>query len=440
MATGMRSWSRFASAWALSVAAHGAICAVGALLVARSLSSPEAEVASGQTIAPALEVPVELELPVLVDDGTGALPAATVEPIAPPRGGGEAAPRPDTGEKGRGGTDTAEVPAVNLADRDDRALLSPEVRSRIDRSQVQRIASARERASREDWRASREPMELTFVASGRGSARPERRAKAARDPSAGARERGAPARPGTRLGAAALPPGAGVSPREVGGAAVGSDRASAGAGVRDGAPGKDHRSSAEVAFARPMVAEGTPSVPANEQGRPNDTVDSEQEVATAAPSIVHASAAGGAAGPGPGGQAGPGATGSGGVAGSGSSAKALGTGAGPTADNDAADRRRSLYMRHVMTKVYPLWANAFPKKAIAEGLQGTVVISFTIRADGSVANASVARPSGVPEFDENCRKAVLRGAPYAPLPPELGASFRWSMPFEAKNPAVRPKY
>ncbi|KYF83747.1 hypothetical protein BE11_00470 [Sorangium cellulosum] len=97
-------------------------------------------------------------------------------------------------------------------------------------------------------------------------------------------------------------------------------------------------------------------------------------------------------------------------------------------------------MRQVMAKLHPLWADAFPKWAAGEGLQGTVIVTFVIRADGTVGSASVTRPSGIPEFDENCRRAVLRGAPYPPVPPELGEIFRWSMPFEARNPAVLPKH
>ncbi len=75
-----------------------------------------------------------------------------------------------------------------------------------------------------------------------------------------------------------------------------------------------------------------------------------------------------------------------------------------------------------MAKLHPLWADAFPKWAAAEGLQGTVIVTFVIRADGTVGSASVTRPSGIPEFDENCRRAVLRGSPYPPVPPELGES------------------
>ena len=123
-------------------------------------------------------------------------------------------------------------------------------------------------------------------------------------------------------------------------------------------------------------------------------------------SLVHASAAGGAAGKGPGGQDGPGATGSGGVTGAGSRASALGTGAGPGVDQDPRDRRRMLYLRQVVAKITNRCIDAVPKSAIADGRQGTVFVSFTIQSDGSVAGVRVARPSGIPELDESCRAAV----------------------------------
>lgn len=432
--------SRIASAGVLSVAAHGVLAVFGAALFAGSLGDGSRATALAFDLAGAPEIPIEIELPKVAGEG---VETGDFEPdslFAPARGGGEAMPRPDTGRRGRGGADTAEEPAINLSDRSDRDLLMPEVRSRLERSQMQRVRSALERASREDWRASREPMELTFLASGRGGKRPERRRPADVDPSAGGREVGAPTKLGGELGARVHDRGAGESPRRAGGSAEGSAKPSQGLGVRDGAAGSDHRESARAALARPMVAQGTPSVPANEEGRPNDTVDSEQEVAPVRPSIVYASTAGGAEGPGLGGQAGAGAVGAGGVSGPGSSAKALGTGRGADLDSSATDQRRLTYLRQVMTKLHPLWANAFPKWAALEGLQATTIITFTIRADGTVASASVSRPSGIPEFDENCRKAVLRGSPYPPLPRELGPSFRWAMPFDVRNPAVRPRY
>jgi len=224
----------------------------------------------------------------------------------------------------------------------------------------------------------------------------------------------------------------------VGGRELGDPDPSRGLGVRDGAAGKDARASAEVPLARPLVAPGTPSIPADREGKPEDHVDSEQEVSLALQSIVHASTAGGAPGTLAGGSEGPFAPGSGGAVGPGSIANPLGSGRGAGLDPGALDRRRLDYVRRVLARIQPLWRDAFPRWAIAEGRGGTVVVSFVIRSDGSVASARVTRPSGIAEFDENCRRAVLRGAPFDPLPSELAPAFSWSMPFVAKNPAVRP--
>jgi TonB family protein len=190
-----------------------------------------------------------------------------------------------------------------------------------------------------------------------------------------------------------------------------------------------------------MVNEGTPSVPANVNAKPTDNVDSEQEVAAAMQSILHASTAGGAPGAGSGGRAGPGPAGAGGKDGPGAVARALGTGQGSGLDVDPRDRRRSDYMRRVIAKLGPYTQprKLMPASAMFEGAQGVVIVTFTIRADGSVASATITRRSGVPELDENFRRAILAAAPFPPLPPELGPTFRWAMPLDMRNPAVRPR-
>jgi TonB family protein len=438
----IRDEGRVASAWILSIVGHLVAFGLTGLALAGSLGKPPAPAITPPAPPQRDDDTVEIDLPRVVD---GSLLAATTPASALPalplaRGGGEGQPRPDMTQRGRGGTDTAENPALNLADRDEELVLSPELRSRFDRSQIQRIRSARHRASLEDWRASREPMELTFIASGHSvTDRPERRAPSDRDPSAGARDSGAPRVRGGVLGAGELPAGVGEARREPGGPVEGADRASPGVGVRDGATGDDHRASAKLAFARPDVQEGTPSIPAAVQGRASDTVDAEQEVALALQSIVHASNAGGAIGAGHGGQNGAGPSGSGGVAGPGSTSRALGNGSGAGFDSNPRDRRRTDYIRRVTGKLFAATAHAFPRWAAAEGLQGISIVTFTILANGSVASVSVTRPSGIPELDENCRQAVLRVAPLDPLPPEMGQSYRWAFPFDFRNPAVLPK-
>jgi TonB family protein len=437
----IREEGRVASAWVLSIVGHLVAFGLTGLVLAGSLGKPQLQPIP-RPPPPHLDDTVDIDLPRVVDGSllASTTPASALPALPLARGGGEGQPRPDMDHRGRGGTDTADDPALNLADRDEEAVLSPELRSRFDRSQIQRIRSARHRASLEDWRASREPMELTFVASGHSvTDRPERRTPSDRDPSAGAGDSGAPRQRGGALGAGEIPAGIGEARREPGGPIEGVDRASPGVGVRDGVTGEDHRASAKVAFARPEVQEGTPSIPAAVQGRASDTVDAEQEVALALQSIVHASNAGGAAGPGHGGQNGAGPSGSGGVAGQGSTSRAIGNGVGAGFDSNPQDRRRTDYIRRVSSKLYAATAHAFPHWAAAEGMQGISIVTFTILANGSVASVTLTRPSGIPELDENCRQAVLHVGPLDPLPPEMGQSYRWAFRFDFGNPAVLPK-
>jgi TonB family protein len=437
---------RVASAWVFSIVGHAVGLGLGGLLLASGLGGrPAAAVVKAPVATPPV-VEVEIDLPAVVD-GSALLnppppPQLPSEPLA--RGGGDAMPRLDTGHAGRGGTDASPTPAINLADRDDEILLSPEVMSHLDRTQIQRLRASKRRASREDWRASREPMELTFLAEGRRDRSPNRREHlkpGEHDPSSGGRASGPVTRQGGALGAAELPPGAGERAHPAGGPIEGVARASAGRGVRDGAPGEDHRDTAAVALARPFVNQGTPSVPADARDRPTDNVDSEQDVAVRMQSILHASNAGGAAGPGTGGQSGPGAAGSGGVNGPGSNARALGTGQGSGVDIDPRDRRRSEYLRHVLAKLgpYTSWRQLISVSTAVEGVQGVVTVTVTILADGSVAAATLTRSSGTPELDENFRRAFLKAGPFGPLPPEIGPTARFAIPLDLRNPAVRPR-
>ncbi|MFO0588504.1 MAG: energy transducer TonB [Polyangiaceae bacterium] len=432
-----------ASAWAASLFAHAAFVSLGALyFAAQSITLPPPDVAPKPTVPDTIVAPDSVDI-FVATDGTRD-PNALRLPYAPdlvPRGGGEGEPRVDSGRAGRGGTDTAEHRAVNLADHADDTYLSRDVQTRSDRDQIQRVKSAKDRASREDYRAALEPMELTFVASGHFGTRPERRPDAGVDPSRGGSDRGAPTKQGGAIGGDAPPVGEGLDPKIEGEPEQGADRETYGLGVRDGEPGHDHRDAAKIARARPFVDEGEPSVPADTQGKTRDTVDSEQESTARSTSIFHASPAGGAPGVGVGGKDGPGAPGAGGKEGPGSASKTLGTGVGSGVDNSQSDPRRQMYIRQVQSKVQAAYNAAprpFPTWAIMEGLQGTAIVTITIRSDGAVASASISRKSGVDEFDQNVRKIALGAGPMPAVPADLGATFTLSVPFVAKNPAVAP--
>jgi hypothetical protein len=271
-----------------------------------------------------LEDTFEIDLPPmsLADGPRIAAPDTSSQAAAPQPPGGAAVPRLDQQRPGRGGDPTGQA-ALNLADHDAGLLLSKDLLSRLDRSQVQRIRTASDRASLEDRRATWNPMELTFLVSGKGK-RQERRPAADTDPSRGERGASSPSVHGGAPGGAPQPPGEGEVARPVGNATAGGTRSSPARGAPDGNEGPDHHEGADVAFARPSVTRGRPAVPAAVVDRPRDNADSEQEVSSTTQSLLHASPAGGPAGEGRGGEEGPGAPGSGGDQGNGSTSRAGG--------------------------------------------------------------------------------------------------------------------
>jgi TonB family protein len=422
--------------FAVSLGAHVVLLALGALALSVGFSRPPID--SAKRVA---EIPIEmtpLELPGLhfgppIGEASDEMPIPD-DPVEP--GGGEGIARPDTDRTGHGGSRRVDSAALNLADSNDALTLSRDVTSRIDRDQVQRLQTSRERETFEDRRSTTHPMDLVFLASGRGHLA-ERRPNAAFDPNRGALR----ADPAAVRGSAVGTPhddGALASAHDLRGAAPGGEHPAPGVGVLTSAPGLDHRSSAAVARGRPRVIEAAPSIPADRTGSPKDNVDSEQEVAATVQSLVHASTAGGQLGGGPGGQDGPGSAGSEGSAGPGSRAAPFGGGAGPFTGLSDTDPRISAYRRSVLAKIYPLWENAFPKSAILEGKQGRAIVSLVIYSDGHVDGVRVSRPSGVPEFDDNVRLAVLRAAPFGHFPPSIPTpSMNWNITFDMNNPAVR---
>jgi len=197
------------------------------------------------------------------------------------------------------------------------------------------------------------------------------------------------------------------------------------------------RAAAPAAHARPQVIAGSESSPANQRGAQSDTVDAEQEVSAMSPSLLRASTAGGVPGTGPGGEPGPGRAASGGRRGPGAVASVLGGGGRGIAN--MADRRRRHYLRSMWSKIHASWSSAdFPRWAALAGRQGYTIVGFVVLANGAVRGVRLLRPSGVAEFDARMVRAVLRAAPFGPLPPELGPVLRQSHEFVINNPAVRP--
>ncbi|MEO7113758.1 MAG: energy transducer TonB [Polyangiaceae bacterium] len=352
--------------------------------------------------------------------------------------GGDRIARVDTSTRGHGGSGAAPLRAIHLEDRAEPFRYSPDALSRLDRDQVQRLRTANERASYEDRRATTHPMELIFLATSFYD-RQERRTPSDEDPSRGALQASQASLLGGKLGADQAHEDSGKQAFQRGAANSGSLLASPGVGVDDGSPGADHRSGARVAAGRPDVAQGPTTIPAVNSNRPSDTVDSEQEVSDLIRAQVHASMAGGAIGSGNGGSEGGGAPGAGGSIGGGSHPRPLGVGMGDWVDLQSEDPAFVAYFRKLHEKVDPLWAHAFPKSAILELKQGTVILRVTIESDGTAKVAwPPLRASGIDEFDRNCADAVRRAAPFDAIPAALGhRRLILDFPFAADNPIIK---
>ncbi len=423
---------------AFSAAVHGLVVAAGVGLLSLGWWGLERDPRSRltPTVPPPRTIDIELPLFYGESDQPGRAPSPPTALLST-LPAGAVVPRPDTGRPGQGGSDRAPEAAVNLADHDHGIRLARNLVSHIDRDQIPRILSSARRESLENQRLTSRPMELTFLASGSGT-RQERRPPADRPPSAGTRASVSPSEEGAdRLGRAPQPSGSDTSAIPAGGSSLGRDRSSPGVGVPDGSPGSDHRTSADVAFARPDVQIGVPSIPAPLSGSAKDNVDAAQQVAAVRQSLMDASTAGGRLGTGEGGQDGPGRPAFGGVDGPGSRSSPLGYGPGSNGWN-GTDPMLSLYRRSVVAKIWPYWGDAFPRWARAEMRQGRVIIAVTILPDGSLRTAQVVRPSGIDEFDENCLRAVRKAAPFEPFPKKFPSStLRWELSFDASNPVVR---
>ena len=380
--------------------------------------------------------------------------------------GGSTVARPDTATPGRGGEAEASAPAVNLAAANDGIRLSEAVQTWIDRSQVRRFGADGQRSSPENATLGPAPMSLLLLGMA-GSERSSYWSSALADWPAwlGVRQPAASAAlavrgpGGVQAVAWSGPSGAGAFGEPSFGAA-GEPWPGSAPGSEPGAPagdpsiqvtyvplddwapaqplGRDGVLRDRTAAGEAQGHEGAASAPGTERGPERDTAKAEQQEASMRQGALLASAAGGAPGRGVGGSPGPGAPGYGGVSGPGSIARPMGNGPGAYRGADPADLRRRSYLRGVLARVHPLWKDAFPRRAALEGKQGTTIIGFVIQADGSVGAASVVRPSGIPQFDENCRRAVLRAAPFPPLPAELRPALSFQLPFVFENPVVRP--
>ena len=413
----------------VSIAAHAAIAIVGAIGVARGLAHEPVDPAPGDEAhtfpAPNPDEPIIVELPpsMASDDLAPAATIAVAPPVEPPAlAGGAKTPMIDTGTAGKGGDPEVSASARNLGPRADDDTVASALRDDVIRDQDNRLDTSDERKSNVDRRMALQPMELTFVASGKGF-RYERKPVAAKDAPPGVPTVDKASVLGTALGDGATAGTEGVGDvlaKTAGGATLGASTASPNQGAAYGTPasvGALQLAGAAVAKARPNVDQGKPSVTANDKGQTSDDTDSDQ-ANTALKSLVDTTTFGGAkVGEGKGGVGGgsdPGAGGTGGIG-----AKSIALGDGPGSLDGPREKRRLAYFGNLQKRLGPLVASAFPREEELELRSGTVIVDLVLGKSGNVVDVVVIRPSGFASFDKNVVDAIRAAAMFEPVPDVL---------------------
>ena len=410
---------------------HASLLSGGAWLLARSLRTspvPALPLAAARPV----EVEAEVALPEVAADGTEAAAPSQLPPPLDVATGGRHTPRPDLAKAGRGGERTSAEAASNLASSIDPIALERDPDTLRKRSQVSRLRTAWQRESRDDRRATPTPMELTFLATGPGHIR-ARRAYAASDPARGIISGEVASTVGTKVGGHGATETGAQPDQASGGPIAGAEAQKLGKGAPDGRDEHEFHAAARVLFARPLVTQGRAAVPTETRGRPNDTLDSSQEVAAKVSSLLQASSAGGEVGPGVGGERDGNAPGAFGSSGSGSRSSPSGAGFGK---DFADDPGFSGYSRALRSHLGRVLAKAFPEWAIEQGRGGHVIFEMTLRADGKPTAVRLVRPSGVGEYDDNVLRAVRAVPSFGRLPDGFGVPAQFRVSWDAVNPTI----
>lgn len=410
-----------------SVVAHALLLAAGALILSQSLR----ERARPAAAPPALHS-LEVELPTFdpgASDSARESDAPPDELAEAPSGGGPLERHPDTERAGRGGSRRAPEAATNLDSHVDPISLETAALTHLDRAQVQRVRTAQQRRSWEDHRSTPTPLELTFLATGKGSVR-ERHVAGTNAP-------------GSVAGSKAADRGgvAGVSETERGLTADASSGAAqpgksepelqrgSPSVIRAASPSKG----AQVLLARPWVMRARPALPTETRARPNDTDDSSQAVAARVAALIHASTIGAPVGPGVGGEPVGGEPGRSGNAGVGSSATPSGFGPGPDQLNDPGIQG---FVAALKRRIDEQLLQAFPDWAIEQGRSGHVIFELSLLGDGRVERVRMLRPSGIEEYDGNVLRGVRRIPSFGPLPKALGQRALITMSYDSLNHVI----
>ena len=373
----------------------------------------------------------------------------------------------DALDPGQGGDATGALVSIRLLTHDDPVLLFDSPLNNLAASQLQRIRTARDRATLERRRATPNPHDQPFLASGDGPHR-ERRRTALTDAAPGARVAPAASVRGAapalaRSGASASGASSATDTRAAGetraasastddstpGSAAslgsasdpGSETASPGRGILEGS-GRRSDDRARVAFGRPAVDRGRAATQAERQDpRVRDDTDAEGLAASMMRrSFVNASGRESRTqGAGRGGVREGGAPGSGGGRREGGRASAYGPGDGRFAALDTSDSRYRMWVLESRRRVHD--ALHYPRARALAMDQGTSIYMIYVNRDGTLhGRARLVRTSGHPDLDQAALAAIEAATPFSAVPPDLRPDLTRipiRLPIEFSNPMVR---
>ena len=109
----------------------------------------------------------------------------------------------------------------------------------------------------------------------------------------------------------------------------------------------------------------------------------------------------------------------------------------PTVAEASQDRRYQRYVQEIIRRVNS--SREFPKSLALRLEQGETIVYFVLRTDGKISDGvRVVKSSGFDEFDSAATRAVLRAAPFPPMPdPATARPLPVSVRVAFENPVVR---
>lgn len=85
---------------------------------------------------------------------------------------------------------------------------------------------------------------------------------------------------------------------------------------------------------------------------------------------------------------------------------------------DTREPKYLTYFNSIKRAIELVWE--YPEPALRHGVQGKLVLEFTILANGSVEAARLIRSSGFSVLDQEALRAITAASPFHPIPPWIG--------------------